>query len=151
MRRRRRLPRNEQKELEDQTRLLRAWNARHREQLEQALAGAHGALVAELMTVLDRLELGSAAALLACVERADWGEVSYDTRLTVLHQVNTAITRMRERHGLVPFDDGIPGQRDNVFRRIRSILVPLPASAGATPEPMPVASSTSIQKSGEPP
>ena len=68
-------PRDQQKELADQARLMRAWKAWHAEQLDEALAGLHGAMVAELMTLLDRHELNSAAALLACVQRMDWSTV----------------------------------------------------------------------------
>jgi hypothetical protein len=107
--------------------LSRAYRAWQREQLDAALASAHGATIAELMTLLDRLELSSAAALLNFVRRCDWSSVSYDTRLTVLHEINERITRMRERHGLAPFDDPLPGQPDNVFRIIRAILAPSPA------------------------
>src|SRR5262249_1093496 len=61
-----RLPRDQQKELADQARLMRAWKAWHAEQLDEALAGLHGAMVAELMTLLDGHELNSAPALLGC-------------------------------------------------------------------------------------
>jgi hypothetical protein len=108
--------------LAENQKLSRAYKQWQREQLAAALVGAHGAMVAELMALLDRLELNSAAALLMFVERADWNAVSYDTRLTVLHQINTAITRMRERHGLAPFDDPLPPQSDSVFRRIKARL-----------------------------
>lgn len=122
-----RLTRAQQKELADQARLTRAWKQWHREQLADALAGPNGALVSELMTLLDRLELSSAAALLDFVRRCDWSCVSWDTRLTVLHEINNRITRMRECHGLPPFDDPLPGQPDNVFRIVRAILTPSPA------------------------
>jgi hypothetical protein len=102
--------------------LSRAYKQRHREQLDAALAGPHGDQISELMTLLDRLELSSAAALLNFVRRCDWSSVSYDTRLTVLHQINETITGMRERHGLPPFDDPLPGQPENVFRIVRAIL-----------------------------
>jgi hypothetical protein len=124
------LPRDQQKELADQARLMRAWK---QWQLNEALAGAHGAVVAELMTLLDQIELNSAAALLAHVERTEWSAINYDTRLTVLHQVNDAITRMRERHGMAGIDDPLPGQPDNVFRRIKRLLFPpSPAKAGTS-------------------
>ena len=120
------LPRDQEKEIADQARLTRAWKAWHREQLAGALAGPHGATIAELITLLDRLELSSAAVLLAVlldfIRRSDWSAVSYDTRFTVLHHINERITRMRERHDLAPFDDPLPGQPDNVFRVVRAIL-----------------------------
>ena len=111
----------------DDARLIRAWRAWHQEQLAEALAGPHGAQISELMTLLGRLEPSSATPLLAFIRRSDWSSVSYDTRLTVLHQINDRITRIRERHGLSPFDDGVPGSRDNVFQIVRSILAPSPA------------------------
>jgi hypothetical protein len=117
-----RLPRDQQKELADNARLLRAWKKFHREELEEALAGPHGATIAELLTLLDRLELSSAAVLLNFIQCNDWSSVSYDTRLVVLHQINARITRMRERNGLPPIDDPLPGQPDNVFRRIKQML-----------------------------
>jgi hypothetical protein len=118
------LPRAQQQELVDNARLLRAWKAWHREQLAEALAGPHGALVSELMTLLGRLELSSAAALLDFVRRTDWSSVSCDTRLVALHEINDSIAQMRECHGLPPFDDPLPGQPDNVFRIVRAILAP---------------------------
>jgi hypothetical protein len=122
--RKRRLPRNEEKELEDANRLYRAWRKWHAEQLELALAGAHGALIAELVTVLDQIELRSSAALLAFMERADWDTVDVDTRFTALHHINACISKMRERHGLPAIDDPLPftSAPDNVFRRIRARL-----------------------------
>src|SRR6266436_3544476 len=66
-----RLPRDQQKELADNARLLRAWKKFHREELEEALAGPHGATIAELLTLLDRLELSSAAVLLNFIQCND--------------------------------------------------------------------------------
>lgn len=127
-----RLPPDQEKELAEQAYLLRAWRKWHAEQLEEALAGAHGAQLAELVTALDRLELDSAAMLLDFMQRTDWSSVSYDVRLTALHQINESICRLRERHGLPPIDDGVPGQPDNAFRRIKAALFP---SSPARPAP----------------
>jgi hypothetical protein len=110
--------------------LSRAYRAWQREQLDAALASAHGATVAELMTLLDRLELNSAATLLACVQRTDWSTVSYDVRFTVLHQINQTIVRVRERNGLPAIDDPLPGESDSLFRRIKVQL--FPASSART-------------------
>jgi len=120
--RKHRLPRNEQKEVEDQSRLFRAWRAWHQEQLEVALAGAHGALITELMVMLDQLELTSSAALLQLMNRPGWDNLDVDARFEVLHLINTRIAKMRERNGFAPLDDPMPGQPDNVFRRIKARL-----------------------------
>jgi hypothetical protein len=131
-----RLPHDEEKELADQARLLRAWKQWHREQLDDALAGAHGATIAELITLLDRLELNSAAVLVACVQRTDWSAISADVRFTLLHQINQTIMRLRERNGMPAIDDPLPGQPDSVFRRIKHILFPpSPATAGSSNPP----------------
>jgi hypothetical protein len=112
--------------------LTRAYRQWQREQLAEALAGAHGTVVAELMALLDRLELNSAATLLNAVQRTDWNEISYDTRLTVLHQINETIARVRSRNGLSPIDDPLPGEPDSLFRRIKQILFPVsPVNAGS--------------------
>ena len=127
-----RLPRDQQKEIAEQARLMRVWKARHAEQLDEALAGTHGATIAELITLLDRLELNSAAALLDFVQRSDWSAVSYDIRLTVLHPVNQTISGLCKHSGLVPSDVGLPGDRNNVFRVVRrALLTPSPADAGS--------------------
>ena len=123
-------PRDQQKELADQAQLMRAWRAWHAEQLDEALAGLHGAMVAELMTLLDRHELNSAAALRACVQRMDWSTVSYDVRLTALHQINQTIIRLRERSGLAGIDD----LRQRVSAHQAHAVHPLPAKADSSPE-----------------
>jgi hypothetical protein len=112
----RRLSRDQKKELADQARLLRAWKQWHAEQLDDALAGTHGATIVELLALLDQLELSSAAVLLDFMRPSD---CDYDTRLTVLHQINQTITRLRERNGMAAIDDPLPGQPDNVYRRIK--------------------------------
>jgi hypothetical protein len=114
----------QEKELADNTRLLRAWRAWHREQLETALAGRHGSLVAQLMQTLRRLELQSGPELLGFIRAQDWRAIDADTRFILLHEINSAVTKLRERHGRAPFDDPLPGKRENVFRTIRSIVTP---------------------------
>ena len=114
--------------LADDARLLRAWRKWHREELETALAGPHGAMVERLVFILKGLTLESAPLLLAYIRGVDWATVDYPTRLTVLHEVNAAITRLRERNGLSPFDDGFPGDPPNVFQIIRTILIPAEAA-----------------------
>jgi hypothetical protein len=56
--------------------------------------------------------------------------VDFDTRLTALHQINNAITRLREHSGLTPIDDPLPGQPENAFRIIRKIMMSFPPHAG---------------------
>ena len=103
----------QEQKLIDDARLLRAWKNFHREELETALAGPHGAMVERLAYMLKALELNSAPLLLAYIRGVDWTAVDYLTRLTILHEINAAITRLRERNGMSPFDDGFPGDPPN--------------------------------------
>ena len=129
---RKRPPRDSEKEAQEQAALLKAWRAWHAEQLEQAIAGPHGVMVAKLMALLDQLELDSAAVLLDFMRHIDWGGVDHNTRFELLHRINQAIERVRVRAGLPPIDDPLPHQPDNVFRRIKSMLFPpSPANAGS--------------------
>jgi hypothetical protein len=52
--------------------------------------------------------------------------------LIVLHEINAAITRLRERNGLTPIDDALPGERPNVFILVKEAL--LPRKRGAPPD-----------------
>jgi hypothetical protein len=85
-------------------------------------------MVERLKWILGSLTLESAPLLLAYVRGIDWVTIDYPTRLTVLHEINTAITKLRGRNGLSPFDDGFPGDSPNVFQTIRTILIPAEAA-----------------------
>jgi len=50
--------------------------------------------------------------------------IDYATRLTVLHELNTAVTKVREKRGLEPIDDPLPRQPDSPFRIIKATLFP---------------------------
>ena len=68
-----------EQELNDRATLLRAWRRWRREQLEDALAGMHGAVLERLMTQLK--DLRSARELVDFIAAQDWAAVDYDTRL----------------------------------------------------------------------
>jgi hypothetical protein len=134
---RRHRSKEQERELAERNHLLRAWKKFHREELDAALAGPHGPMLERLVFMLKGLAPNSAPLLLAYIRGIDWSAIDYATRLIVLHETNVAITRMRERNGMDPIDDGVPGERDNVFRIIRHVITSS-RSAGAAPEPMPV-------------
>jgi hypothetical protein len=87
-----------------------------------------------LLYLLKSLELKSATALLAFVRGVDWAACPAETRLIVLHEINSAVTNLRLRHGLAPFDDGWPDERDSAFITVRQLLFPAQAAPpGAKP------------------
>jgi hypothetical protein len=131
---RRSLSQREKKRLEDDARLLRAWRNFHQEELTVAIDGAHGSVIARLMEILRTLELASGPVLLEFIKARNWHTVDAHTKLVVLHEINRAITRLRTRNNLEPFNDPLWGERDNVYRVIKAILFPLHAApTGAHP------------------
>jgi hypothetical protein len=125
---------DEEQRLADEARLLRDWLAWHREERKTVLAGPHGAMFERLLYILKTLTPKSAPLLLAYVRGIDWSIIDSPTRLIVLHEINNAITDLRTRHGLAPFDDGWPSGRESVFVTVRQLLFPAQAAPpGAQP------------------
>jgi hypothetical protein len=108
------------KKLADNERLLRWWKKFHREQLEEALAGVHHDVLERMMAQLK--DLKSARELVNAITAEDWSTVDADTRLIVLHELNVAIAALREKQGLSPIDDPLPGEPDNAFRIIKNLF-----------------------------
>src|SRR5215831_13449553 len=102
-----------EKELADNARLLRAWKKFHREEREAVLAGPYATTLVELFRMFSNIEHVKPAQLVGFIGAIDWGSVDFQTRLTVLHEVNTAITKFRESRKLDPFDDPLPGAPPN--------------------------------------
>jgi hypothetical protein len=111
-----------EKELADSSTLVRQWKRWHREQLEEALAGMHRDVLERLMAQLENLR--SARELVQSVAAEDWGAVDDDTRAIALHEIGTAITKLRLSLGLEPLDDGLPDEPENAFRLIEQIVAP---------------------------
>jgi len=120
----RRKSEKEQK-LADDARLVRAWHRWHREQLEEALAGMHADVMGRLMAELK--DLHSACKLVDFINSQDWGAVDANTRLIALHEINAAITRLRERMSpKEPISAPLPGEPPNTFRMIQNIVTKVP-------------------------
>jgi hypothetical protein len=120
----------QEKELADREKLTRAWRKWHREQLEVALDGMHGDVMHRLMDGLK--ELRSARELVDFIAARDWSRIDANTRLVALHEINRAITELREHMGLDPIDDALPGEPLRAFQLIKAIIDPrsFPQSAG---------------------
>jgi hypothetical protein len=116
----RRKSEKEQK-LADNSYLLRAWRKWHREQLEEARAGRHAVIVTHVMEFLKTMTPASANALLELMRGHTWADVDANTKFIVLHEINDAITRMREKHGMAPIDDPI-APKVNAFIAMCQIL-----------------------------
>jgi hypothetical protein len=113
-----------EQELADGARLLRQWRAWHRERLEEVLAGPHGVIATQVVEFLKTTTPASADALLALMRSRTWSDVDADTKFTLLHEINTAITDMREKNGMAAIDDPLPHERLSVFQTIKQMLFP---------------------------
>jgi hypothetical protein len=115
------------------SRLLRAWHVHHRDQRKAVLAGVHGPMFERLLAILKELPQ-SQATLLAFVRGIPWPTIDEDARYVALHEIGRAIVSLRERQGLPPFSDPLPGERENVSRLIKQTMFPANAApTGAEP------------------
>jgi hypothetical protein len=122
----------QEQKLADRAYLLRAWRRRHREQLKVALAGIHRNVLKALVAQLK--DLRSARELVDFIAAQDWSAVDANTRLICLHEINAAISALRERNGQAPIDDPLPGAPENAFQIICKLLTSFPLPAGEQPK-----------------
>ena len=111
-----------EKALRERDQQCAAWRRWHQKQTEELLAGPHGEAAYELVEFLAAMTLDRAADLIALVERGPWRSADPDTRYQVLRLVDHDIARLRERAGLAPYDDALPGEPPTAFQIIREAL-----------------------------
>ncbi|ACL57461.1 hypothetical protein [Methylobacterium nodulans] len=108
------------REDEQLSKLYRAWK---RQKLEALLAGPHGEEIRDLDRFMRRMGLADGPALIARVEAAAWiQEMDADARHDLLSLIGRRIALMRERNGLEPFNDGVPGDPPRAFERIKTLM-----------------------------
>ena len=111
-----------EKELRDNARLLRAWKKFHAEEKAAVLAGPYAITLAELFRMFANLKHVQPAQLVGFIGAIDWSGIDHQTRLVVLHELNSAIVRHCTSHGLDPISDPLPDQPDNAFRIVKKLL-----------------------------
>jgi hypothetical protein len=97
----------------------RRWRAERREAL---LAGPYGIAARRFIGFLEDMGLHDGAALIRLVERGQWRSADRDTRLEILSLIDGAISTLREKQGMPPFDDALPDELANVFLVIREAV-----------------------------
>ena len=97
-----------EKALQERDDLFHIWTKWRREQVEALLTGPHGGAAQALLEFLQTMSLDDGPRLIEFVRAGDWHCADADARFEILSLINTAITALRERHDLPPFDDGIP-------------------------------------------
>ena len=116
----RRAVEKQEKALADRDRMVLPWRKWRRERIDELLAGPHGAAAQELVQFLEQLE--SAPALIEFIKRGPWRNADDDRRFLILGLIDTAITEVREKRGLPPFDDTFQDEPPNAFVVIREML-----------------------------
>jgi hypothetical protein len=111
-----------EKALAERDAQFQIWQRAHREQLDAALAGPHGAKLAALLGFLEGLTLAAVPRTLERVRADAWAAADADTRFLVLCLINAAIVRLRERAGLEPFDDPMLDQPPDPMLVLRGVL-----------------------------
>ena len=120
------------RKLADNERLLRWWKKFHTEEKAAVLVGPHGAMLAELFRMFKNLQHVQPAQLIGFARSIDWMAIDADTKLIVLHEFNTAVTRFRDKRGLEPIDDTV--EDEPPFRTFKAMLFPSSrAPTGAQP------------------
>jgi hypothetical protein len=112
----------EAKALAERDDLFRLWKRWRRERVETLLAGPHGAEGRALLEFLQAMSLDDGPRLVEFVRAAGWHHADADTRFEILLLIDGAITALRERHGLPPFDDALPGEKPNTSLIIREMF-----------------------------
>ena len=112
---------------DDETRLFRMYKAWRREQIDAALAGPHGTDVTALRVLLRRLAPDSrhpitGRDLVAWVEASALRQADETTRRTVMHMIGQAIRWAREKRGLPPYDDPLPGDPESAWQVVHGML-----------------------------
>ena len=99
----------EQQRDEEQQRLSAYYHARRRQELDDALAGADGAKLQALIEQLDALTLEKIPQLSEFVRAHGWHTAAAATLFIARRLAGESIMKLREKNGLAPFDDPLPG------------------------------------------
>jgi hypothetical protein len=110
-----------EKALQERNRLSQAHRRWRKEAFNALLKGPHGAAAQTLIDFLDHMQ-SDGPELIAHVSAGPWRDADKDTRFLILVLVDAAVIRLRERAGLVPFDDPLHDEESNTFLTIRKLL-----------------------------
>lgn len=109
-----------QKALRERDQQCASWRRWRKQGVEALLAGPYGSEARGLIDFLEAMTLTSGPEL---VERSGaWLDADADTKFLVLSLIDSAIAALREKHGLAPFDDSLPGEPPTAFQIIKECL-----------------------------
>lgn len=109
-----------EKAIADRDRLYRNYRSAKKRQYEELFAlPVHGTLLRKFNSTLGHFGIDDADRMVAYVRernRAWLRAAPEDIRFAALEMIDHRCQRIRQRAGLVPFDDALPGEDDDVFR-----------------------------------
>jgi hypothetical protein len=111
-----------EKALAERDSLFSYWKLWRRERLEALLASPHGAVGRKLVDFLKTLTFVNEMSLVEHVQTNGWADADSDTRFEALSLIDSNLIALRERNGLLPFDDPLPGEPDSAFLILRELL-----------------------------
>lgn len=110
----------QQKALAEQRYEFRQWKRWRRERLEALLQGPYGGSTQALLAFFKTMT--GPTALINFIEAGPWRDADPNVRFEILALVDAVIMKHRERMGMPPFDDALPGQLENAFLILRARL-----------------------------
>lgn len=109
---------------EDKAELGKRWRKWRRERFDAVLAGPYGDAARATVTALEALTLENTGELVDMIAAGPWATAPAGTRSTLLSAIDIALVTARERAGLAPFSDPLPGMPPDAFQIIRKLLTP---------------------------
>lgn len=103
--------------------LSRSYHAARQRWIEETLARPGGENLRAMLRWVDTIGIDDAEILVVQVERATWLRTAeIDFRRLALDVIADRIIKIREKAGLAPFEDPLPGEPDDVFRTVKRLL-----------------------------
>jgi hypothetical protein len=119
----------EQQRDDEQRHLSAAYRAQRKQELAAALIGPDGEKIKALIAQLDKLTLNTIPELAAFVRANGWPSAAANTLFLVRRMASESIVRLRERNGLPPFDDPLPGEPATPEQQLRDAFADKPERA----------------------
>jgi hypothetical protein len=117
----------QERKLHNQAKQARVYRAYRRRQLKEQYSGKHKQGWHDLRKTLRQASIDNPENIIDHIAKAKWIHgADLDTRHLVLSIISSKIVRLRERNGLDPFDDALPGEPDTVFQIVRSMIMKRP-------------------------
>jgi hypothetical protein len=104
--------------------LSKAYQRLQQEKLDEALAGPWGYDLYELRYFLACMSPDDAEQLIECVSESKLIKAPEDIRYIALRLIDEAICALRDRAGLTPVEDSLPGEEPTAFEIIKGVLFP---------------------------